>query len=177
MPLATAGGALLNVAVVFQKGKIQGIVPKTYLPNYKEFYERRWFVPADGVPGGSVRLCGQLAPLGRNLLFEMPDVRFGVELCEDLWAPVPPSSMLAMQGAEVVFNLSADTESIGKHGYLRSLLSPAVGALPGRVRVQFVWLRRIYHRRGVRRQRAYLREREVAGGKRTLRAGGAVGGE
>ena len=123
MPLATAGGALLNVAVVFQKGKIQGIVPKTYLPNYKEFYERRWFVPADGVPDGSVRLCGQLAPLGRNLLFEMPDVRFGVELCEDLWAPVPPSSMLAMQGAEVVFNLSADTESIGKHGYLRSLLS------------------------------------------------------
>ena len=87
---------LMNCAVVIQKGKILGIVPKTYLPNYKEFYEHRWFASAftytDEVV---VRLCGQLAPVSANLLFETSEVRFGIELCEDVWAPVPPSSALA----------------------------------------------------------------------------------
>lgn len=116
-------GSLLNAAVVIQKGKILGVVPKTYLPNYKEFYEKRWFTSAGDVCDKTVRLCGQVVPLGANLLFETADTVFGIELCEDLWAPVPPSSMLALQGAEIIFNLSADDESIGKHDYLCSLIS------------------------------------------------------
>ncbi|TCO88609.1 NAD+ synthase (glutamine-hydrolysing) [Bacteroides heparinolyticus] len=121
MPVA-CNGALLNVAVVIQKGKVLGVIPKTYLPNYKEFYEKRWFTSACEVRESSIRLCGQVVPMGRNLLFEAADVTFGVEICEDLWAPIPPSSVLALQGAELLFNLSADTEAIGKHAYLRSLI-------------------------------------------------------
>ena len=121
MPVA-CNGALLNVAVVIQKGKVLGVIPKTYLPNYKEFYEKRWFTSACEVHESSIRLCGQVVPMGRNLLFETADVTFGVEICEDLWAPIPPSSVLALQGAELLFNLSADTEAIGKHAYLRSLI-------------------------------------------------------
>lgn len=116
-------GHLLNAAVVIQKGRVLGVVPKTYLPNYKEFYEMRWFVSASDVPAQTIRLCGQVVPLGSNLLFETSDTTFGVEICEDVWAAVPPSSSLALQGAEIIFNLSADNESIGKHAYLRSLLS------------------------------------------------------
>lgn len=116
-------GALLNTAVVIQKGKILGVVPKTYLPNYKEFSEKRWFTSAADVQETSVRLCGQMVPMGRNLLFETADTTFGVEICEDLWAPVPRSSMLALQGAEIIFNMSADSEGWGKHDYLRALLS------------------------------------------------------
>ena len=115
-------GSLLNAAAVIQKGKILGVVPKTYLPNYKEFYEKRWFTSAGDIGEKSVRLCGQVVPLGGNLLFETSDTVFGIELCEDLWAPVPPSSFLALQGAEIIFNLSADDEGIGKHDYLRSLI-------------------------------------------------------
>lgn len=116
--------SLLNCAVVFQKGKILGVVPKSYLPNYKEFYEQRWFVLADAYPNTmNVRLCGQVVPCSSQLLFDTPDVCFGIEICEDVWAPVPPSSYLALQGAEVIFNLSADTENISKHQYLCSLLA------------------------------------------------------
>ena len=122
MPIAM-NGVLLNAAVVIQKGKVLGVVPKTYLPNYKEFYEKRWFTSAVDVSETSVRLCGQLVPMGANLLFEMADTTFGIEICEDLWAPIPPSSSLALQGAEILFNLSADNEGIGKHNYLRSLIS------------------------------------------------------
>lgn len=121
MPVA-CNGLLLNVAVVIQKGKVLGVIPKTYLPDYKEFYEKRWFTSACEVHESSIRLCGQVVPMGRNLLFETADVTFGVEICEDLWAPIPPSSVLALQGAELLFNLSADTEAIGKHAYLRSLI-------------------------------------------------------
>ena len=116
-------GALLNTAVVIQKGRLLGVVPKTYLPNYKEFCEKRWFTSACDVTDTCVRLCGQQVPMGRNLLFEMSDATFGIEICEDLWAPVSPSAMLAMQGAEIIFNMSADTEGVGKHAYLRSLIS------------------------------------------------------
>lgn len=115
---------LLNCAVAFQKGKILGIVPKTYLPNYKEFYEKRWFAPSTAFPENmTVRLCGQLVPCGRNLLFDTPDTCFGIEICEDVWATIPPSSELALKGAEIIFNLSADTENISKHQYLRLLLA------------------------------------------------------
>ena len=122
MPVAL-NGVLLNAAVVIQKGRVLGVVPKTYLPNYKEFYEKRWFTSACDVAENSVRLCGQIIPMGRDLLFETADTTFGVEICEDLWAPIPPSSTLALQGAEILFNLSADNEGIGKHNYLRSLIS------------------------------------------------------
>lgn len=122
MPVALKG-ALLNTAVVIQRGKVLGIIPKIYLPNYKEFYEKRWFTSACEISETSVRLCGQIVPMGSNLLFDTADTTFGIEICEDLWAPIPPSSALALQGAEILFNLSADNEGVGKHGYLRSLIS------------------------------------------------------
>lgn len=122
MPIAV-NSTVINAAVVIQKGKILGVVPKTYLPNYKEFYEQRWFTSALQVAEDNVRLCGQIVPMGTNLLFETSDTTFGIEICEDLWSTIPPSSTLALQGAELLFNLSADNEGIGKHGYLRSLIS------------------------------------------------------
>ena len=114
---------LLNCAVVCQKGKFLGIVPKTYLPNYKEFYEQRWFTSALNHPDTNIRLCGQNVPVSANLLFDTPDTCFGIEICEDMWAPIPPSSSLALKGAEIIFNMSADNEGIGKHAYVRSLIS------------------------------------------------------
>jgi len=122
MPLVV-NSTLMNCAVVLQKGKILGIVPKTYLPNYKEFSEQRWFASASTHTETSIRLCGQNVPFGTSLLFDTAETCFGIEICEDVWAPIPPSSILAMKGAEIIFNLSADNESIGKHNYLRSLLS------------------------------------------------------
>lgn len=122
MPVVV-NSTVVNAAVAIQKGKVLGVVAKTYLPNYKEFYEQRWFTSALQVSETSVRLCGQTVPLGANLLFETSDTTFGIEICEDLWAAIPPSSSLTLQGAEIVFNLSADNEGIGKHSYLRSLIS------------------------------------------------------
>lgn len=122
MPVVV-NSTVINAAVVIQKGKILGVVPKTYLPNYKEFYEQRWFTSALQVSENGVRLCGQIVPMGNNLLFETAETTFGIEICEDLWATVPPSSSLALQGAEIIFNLSADDEGIGKHNYLCSLIS------------------------------------------------------
>lgn len=116
-------GTLLNCAAVIQKGKILGLVPKTYLPNYKEFYEQRWFTSGTVFPETSVKICGQQVPLGNNLIFQLPHFNFAVEICEDVWAPIPPSSTAALRGAEIIFNLSADNEGIGKHQYLKSLLA------------------------------------------------------
>lgn len=112
-----------NAAVVIQKGKIIGVVAKTYLPNYKEFYEQRWFTSALQLMTDRVRLCGQQVPIGNNLLFETAETTFGIEICEDLWATIPPSSSHALQGAEIIFNLSADNEGISKYHYLCSLIS------------------------------------------------------
>ena len=117
------GGMLLNCAAVIQKGRILGLVPKTYLPNYKEFYERRWFAGADELPAdATVWLCGQQVNVCSRLLFRTPTCCFGIELCEDLWAPIPPSSELALNGAEIIFNLSADNDVVGKYAYLQQLL-------------------------------------------------------
>ncbi len=116
-------GTLLNCAAVIQKGKILGIIPKTYLPNYKEFYEQRWFTSGEIHGDSTVLVCGQQVPLSRNLIFNTPSCRFGVEICEDVWAPIPPSSELALKGAEIIFNLSADNEGVGKHDYLKTLLA------------------------------------------------------
>lgn len=113
---------LMNCAIALQKGKILGVVPKTYLPNHKESSEQRWFSPASAHTESNIRLCGQNVPFGSNLLFDTPETCFGIELADDLWATVPPSSIMALKGAEIIFNLSADTESIGKHTYLSTLL-------------------------------------------------------
>jgi NAD+ synthase (glutamine-hydrolysing) len=116
-------GSLLNCAAVIQKGKILGMIPKTYLPNYKEFYEKRWFTSGIDIAAGSLLVCGQQVPLNQFILFRTPSCTFGVEICEDMWAPIPPSSYLAMQGAEIIFNLSADNDLVGKYDYLKSLLA------------------------------------------------------
>ena len=115
-------GSLLNCAAIIQRGKILGMIPKTYLPNYKEFYEKRWFTSGTGIAAGSLLVCGQQVPLNQFILFRTPSCTFGVEICEDVWAPIPPSSYLAMQGAEIIFNLSADNDLVGKYSYLKSLL-------------------------------------------------------
>ena len=122
MPLVV-NSTLMNCAVALQKGKILGIVPKTYLPNYKENAEARWFSSASDHTETSIRLCGQNVPFGTNLLFDTAETCFGIEVGEDVWAPVPPSSNLSLKGAEIIFNTAAVTESIGKHTYLRMLLS------------------------------------------------------
>lgn len=122
MPVAQRT-VLLNAAIVFQRGKILGVVPKTYLPNYKEFYEQRWFTSSRDVIDKSIRICGQLAPVSAYLVFDTPDTCFGIEICEDVWSVIPPSSILALKGAEILFNLSADNEGIAKHNYVRSLIS------------------------------------------------------
>ena len=116
-------GTLLNCAAVVQRGKILGLVPKTFLPNYKEFYEKRWFQSGADVPEGTVLICGQQVKVSTKLLFNTPSCVFGVELCEDLWAPVPPSSTLTLQGADIIFNLSADSDAVGKYTYLQNLLA------------------------------------------------------
>lgn len=116
-------GCLLNCAAVVQHGKILGIVPKSYLPNYKEFYEKRWFASLKDLQPGSILICGQQVPVVQRQLFRTPTCTFGVEICEDVWAPVPPSSSLALHGADIIFNLSADDEGVGKHSYLKSLLA------------------------------------------------------
>lgn len=123
LPLVT-GTQVFNAAVAIQQGRILGVVPKNYLPNYSEFYEKRWFAPASEALSGTVELCGNLVPFGTDLLFSSAggEVTFGIEICEDLWTPVPPSSLLAMQGAQLLFNLSASNEAIGKHDYVLSLV-------------------------------------------------------
>lgn len=117
------GGMLFNCAAVIQRGRVFGLVPKTFLPNYKEFYEQRWFtssrVLGDGV---DVHFCGQTVPLGARLLFTTSQCTFGIEICEDLWAAIPPSCRLAVGGADIILNLSASNELIGKDAYLRSLI-------------------------------------------------------
>lgn len=121
VPLRTEN-RLINAAVVFQKGVIRGVVPKTYLPNYKEFQEQRWFTSATELRESTIPIGKEEYPLGSRLLFRSGRLSVGIEICEDLWVPVPPSSLLAMEGANIIFNLSASNELIGKHAYLRSLI-------------------------------------------------------
>lgn len=123
LPLSV-NGVLMNCAAVVSAGKIAGIVPKTFLPNYKEFYEQRWFTSALTLPEGgtTIHICGQEAQVSSQLLFDNGYITFGIELCEDLWATNPPSGRLALAGADVIFNLSASNELVGKSSYLRSLV-------------------------------------------------------
>lgn len=119
------GDLLLNCAVVIQKGDLLGLVPKTYLPNYSEFYEKRWFASSQDLQPSEIRFAGnKIVVTPQPTLFRTCDgAMFGVEICEDVWAPVPPSCNLALSGADIIFNLSASDELIGKHDYLKGLLA------------------------------------------------------
>ena len=116
---------LFNCAVVIHRGQVLGVVPKTYLPNYGEFYEARQFNAADEALGCELRLLGRTVPFGAELVFEaedLPLLRFHTEICEDVWVPIPPSSYAALAGATVLLNLSASNVTIGKANYRRSLV-------------------------------------------------------
>ncbi len=117
------GDRLYNCAVVFGGGSIWGVVPKSYIPNYGEFYELRYFASGAGIADTVIELAGEEVCFGVDLLFSLDGVEFGVEICEDLWSPIPPSSYMAAAGAKIIFNLSASPEAVGKHDYLLSLVA------------------------------------------------------
>ena len=122
------GGQMYNCAAVISGGKLHGLVPKTYLPNYHEFYERRWFSSSEDLQLNQIKasllgLSGDaMIPVGRDLLFRIGGALMGVEICEDLWTPMPPSTLQSLNGAEVILNLSASNEVVGKRGYRRRLV-------------------------------------------------------
>ena len=118
-------GLLYNCAAVLQGGSLLGIVPKVYLPNYGEFYEKRWFASAQDLNPTNIYFAGNPVHVSADpQVFVTNDgVKFGIEICEDVWAPTPPSNNLALAGADIIFNLSASDELIGKHTYLKSLLA------------------------------------------------------
>ncbi len=127
---------LYNCGVLLGDGSIVGIVPKVYLPNYAEFYEARWFTSGAEVPTGARISLGQLADkqydnilFGQNLLFDFEGVTLGIEVCEDLWVPIPPSSRMALAGANVIVNLSCSDEVLGKHNYLKQMIQSQSGRL------------------------------------------------
>jgi len=124
MPLQVEG-VLLNCAVVCRSGRVCGIVPKTHLPNTREFYEQRWFSSGAELDCESVSLLGGDVPFGTDLIFhfdDLPGCALGIELCEDLWSVIPPSSRMALQGAEIICNLSASNELVGKFAYRHELV-------------------------------------------------------
>ena len=124
LPIAV-GDLLLNCAAIIQKGQILGIVAKEYLPNYNEFYDKRWFASVQDLRTTELRFAGNQINLSftPQIFVTCDGVRFGVEICEDVWAPTPPSNHLALAGADIIFNLSASDELIGKHDYLCKLLA------------------------------------------------------
>jgi len=116
-------GRLFNSAIVAQSGEILGIVPKTYVPDSQEYYENRWFAPSDEAGKSYLEIGGQTVPFGTNLCFTHDEnLSFAVEICEDLWAPIPPSSKHAMAGAQILLNLSASNELVAKADYRRELI-------------------------------------------------------
>ena len=118
--------SLYNCAAVLQSGKILGVVPKQYLPNYQEFYEKRWFAPGNRLLSRQVTLCGETVFFGSQL-FRLGNAVIGVEICEDLWVPLPPSSHLVLTGANLILNLSASNELVAKNAYRRELIAGQSG--------------------------------------------------
>ena len=115
---------LYNVAFVFYKGSVLGIVPKSYIPNYSEFYEKRWFSEGLDIKNATVDLPFQKnVPFGTDLIFSSQIANFGIEICEDLWVTIPPSSYLSLMGAHIIGNLSASNELVSKADYRKSLIS------------------------------------------------------
>lgn len=121
MPVA-CNAKIINCAVVLQKGKIQGIVPKTYLSNHGEYAEKRWFTPIPDMDDINVWMCGELVEIRRYQVFNTRACSFGIEIGTDLWSTTPPSGQLAMMGAEIILNLSAESYLAGKQAYLRNLV-------------------------------------------------------
>jgi NAD+ synthase (glutamine-hydrolysing) len=123
MPVG-ADNQLFNCAVVFHSGRILAVIPKTFIPNYNEFYEKRWFASAGGRISGTVRLCGADVPFGADILFKSTASQLvvGAEVCEDLWMPIPPSSRHTLFGANLILNLSASNETVTKSDYRRELV-------------------------------------------------------
>ena len=125
MPLR-CNNQLINSAVVIEKGNILGVVPKTYIPNYSEFYEKRWFTSSLDLRVNEVKLLGEVVPISTKLLFRDKDykeITFAIEICEDLWSVFPPSNNHALNGASIIFNLSSSNEIVGKDSYRRNLVS------------------------------------------------------
>lgn len=116
------GVHLYNCAAVLHKGKIAGIVPKTYIPNYDEFNESRWFFSGESSPFKTITVCGQKAPFDSNIIFSCNHLKFAVEICEDMWTSTPPSSMHALNGANIILNLSALTSVVGKDTYTKAIV-------------------------------------------------------
>ena len=114
---------LYNCAAVVAQGRLLGVVPKSYIPNYAEFYEARWFASGAGIEEERITAAGQEADFGTELTFAVNGAEFGIEICEDLWVASPPSSRLVLNGAKLIFNLSASPEGVGKHAYLRELVA------------------------------------------------------
>ncbi len=121
MPVKGINGCY-NCAVAVFQGSVLGVVPKTYLPNYNEFYEKRWFASSSDAVEDYATICGENVPFGTDLLFKCGDAVLAAELCEDMWTPVPPSCNAALAGANVIVNLSASDEVTGKHSYLCNLI-------------------------------------------------------
>ncbi len=134
MPIQV-GNALYNCAVALSGGKILAAIPKQYIPNYGEFYEARWFASGSETQG-YISLCGQEVPFGSNLGIKINGVACGIEICEDLWVPMPPSVNLALNGCQVIVNLSASPEQVGKHDYLTTL----VGQQSARLRSGYLYV-------------------------------------
>ena len=125
LPVAV-DGALFNVAAVVSGGQVQALVPKTSIPGYKEYYEERWFSSARDLRAREFSLGGRTVPFGADIVLRAknaPGLVFGVEICEDLWGPLPPSSFLALQGARIILNLSASNDLVGKADYRRALVT------------------------------------------------------
>ena len=128
LPVRT-GMRMYNCAAVISRGKIHALVPKTYIPNYNEFYEKRWFSSGAEVTEDLAELLGEPVPILPRAVFRVGGTLLGVEICEDMWTPLPPSTFLALNGAEVILNLSASNETIGKRAYRRGLVQHQSAAL------------------------------------------------
>lgn len=117
---------LFNCAIVISKGEILGAIPKTYIPNYQEFYEARWFASSKELKSHDIEILGQTVPITTDILFQdktLKEAIFAIEICEDLWTVTPPSNNHALAGATIIFNLSSSNELIGKQEYRKSLVS------------------------------------------------------
>ena len=162
---------LFNTAVVIHRGQVLGVVPKSYLPEYREYYEKRQFRAARDAVGTELALLDADVPFGPDLLFagrDLPAFTLHVEICEDLWTPIPPSTYGAMAGATVLANLSASNITIGKADYRRALCASQSARDDLRLRVHGGRARRVDHRSGLGRTGVDLRERRPAGRVRAL---------
>ena len=116
-------GAIYNCAIVICRRRIVAVIPKTYIPNYNEFYEKRWWrAAAPKAPVSTVNICGEDVPFGVRQLVSYKGVKIGLEICEDLWTPMPAATEAALQGAELIVNLSASDALAGKYSYVRNLV-------------------------------------------------------